>query len=122
MDSLANIQRGKTKTSVTDFQETAFLFGLALLLSSLFYIFTLLLHRWFQNRKKTKAKVLFDPPPPYFEEEHPPTYRQAIKIEMESNINCLHTVQVIESNPSLSSSLGSQSSGGSISSKLTCYA
>ena len=87
MDSLANIQRGKTKTSVTDFQETAFLFGLALLLSSLFYIFTLLLHRWFQNRKKTKAKVLFDPPPPYFEEEHPPTYRQAIIIEMESNIN-----------------------------------
>ena len=85
MDSLAHIYRAATKTSITDFQETAFFLGLTLLLSSLFYLFTLLLHRWFQNRKKTKTEVLFDPPPPYCEEETPPTYHQAILIEIEAN-------------------------------------
>jgi len=86
MDSLANIHGGTTKIHVKDFHETAFFFGLTLLVLSLIYLFTLLNH-WFQNRKKTKTEVLFDPPPPYCEEETPPTYNQAIIIEMEANMN-----------------------------------
>ena len=88
MDSVAHIHREIFKTKIKDNQETALLIILTAAIASLpiIYLITLLYH-WFQNWKKTKTQELFDPPPRYCEEQPPPSYDEAVKIEMET-IKC----------------------------------
>ena len=86
MDFTENIQNS-TEIILIHYQETVLLIVLSASLMSLpfFYMF-IILYRWLQSRKNKKLEEHFDPPPKYCEQEPPPTYEEAIKIEIGSNL------------------------------------